>query len=210
MPVSVRPYHYPYFQKTKIEKIVNDLLASGVIQLSLSPFSSLVLLVRKADGSWWLFVDICALNQAIMKDKYPITVIDELLDELFRARIFSKLDLRSDYHQIRVRPEDVSKTAFRTYEGHCEFLVNPFGLTKAPSSFQGLINDLFKPFLCKFFLVFFDDILIYSRSLSEHVDHLQQDLDVLHSNQLYAKESKCRFGVSEIDYLCHLISSQRV
>lgn len=189
---------------------MQQMIKSGIISPSLSPFASPVLLMRKKDGSWRFCIDYRKLNAIIVKSKFPMPIVDELLDELAGTKWFSKLDLRAGYHQIRIVPQDEFKTTFKTHHGQFEFKVMPFGLTNAPSTFQCLMNSIFADHIRNFVLVFIDDILVYSQDFEQHLQHLQIVFDILRQQQLFAKLSKCSFAKKELEYPGHIISDRGV
>jgi hypothetical protein len=209
-PISVKPYRYPPKLKDEIEKQVEEMLHQGVIQKSTSAFASPVLLVKKKDNTWRFCVDYRYLNALTVKSKYPVPVFDQLMDELTHAKWFSKLDLKAGYHQIRLQVGEEHKTAFQTHMGHFEFRVMAFGLTGAPNTFLGAMNETLKPILRKCVLVFFDDILVYSPSFEAHVLHLQTVLQLLKDHQWKVKMSKCEFAKNQVAYLGHVITAQGV
>ena len=208
--MSISPYEMALAELAELKKQLEDLLEKQFIRPSVSPWGAPVLLVKKKDGSSRLCIDYRQLNKLTIKNKYPLPRIDDLMDQLHGAVIFSKIDLRSCYHQISVKAEDVQKTAFRSRYGHYEFLVMPFGVTNAPAISMDYMNRIFKPFLDKFVAVFIDDILIYSRIREEHAEHLRTILNILKEKQLYAKLSKYDFWMSEIQFLGHVISAQGI
>jgi hypothetical protein len=169
MPINYRPYRYSPQQKIEIERQVTNMFQSGIVIPSLSPFAAPVPLVKKKDGTWRFCVDYKKLNSATIKNKFPITVIDEFLDEIAGAKYFTKLDLNSRFHQIRMTAQDEYKTTFKTHHGHFQFRVMPFDLTNALATFQCLMNSVFGSFMRKFVLIFMDDILIYNHTLEDHV-----------------------------------------
>jgi hypothetical protein len=196
--------------KTEIEQQVQDMLKQGLIQPSTSPFSSPMLLVKKKDGSYRFCVDHRHLNAITRKCEYPVPIIEELLDELQSASWFSTLDLCSGFHQIQMDPTDTFKTAFQTHEGHYEFRAMSFGLTGAPHTFQRAMNATLSSLLRKIVLVFFDDILVYSSTYEQHLEHLEQVFQILDREQWRVKLSKCTFAKREILYLGYVISSNGV
>jgi hypothetical protein len=182
----------------------------GFIRPSSSPWGCPAIFVKKKDQTLRMCVDYTPLNEVTIKNKYPLLQIDILFDQLTGARVFSKIDLRSGYHQIRIQSEDIPKTTFTTRYGLFEYLVMSFGLTNAPAHFTYLMNSVFMPELDKFVVVFIDDILIYSKNEEEHARHLRIVLTRLREHQLYAKFSKCAFWLEEIQFLGHVLSAKGI
>ncbi|GJU02776.1 putative reverse transcriptase domain-containing protein [Tanacetum coccineum] len=194
----------------ELSEQLKELSDKGFIRPSSSPWGAPVLFVKKKDGSFRMCIDYRELNKLTVKNRYPLPRIDDLFDQLQGSSVYSKIDLRSGYHQLRVREEDIPKTAFRTRYGHYEFQVMPFGLTNAPAVFMDLMNRVCKPYLDKFVIVFIDDILIYSKNKQEHEEHLKLILELLKKEELYAKFSKCEFWIPKVQFLGHVIDSEGI
>ncbi|GJP71883.1 hypothetical protein CLOP_g2677, partial [Closterium sp. NIES-67] len=186
------------------------LLAKGLIRPSTSPYGAQVLFTPKPDGSLRMCIDYRALNKQTIKNKYPIPRIDDLLDQLRGATVFSKLDLRSGYWQIRMADNSIHKTAFRTRYGSYEYLVIPFRLTNAPATFQAEMNHILRPLLDECVVVYLDDILIYSRDMKQHVEHLRRVFEILRRERFYVKLSKSEFALEKVQFLGHMVSAQGV
>ncbi|KAL2252777.1 UNVERIFIED_CONTAM: Transposon Tf2-12 polyprotein [Sesamum indicum] len=208
--ISIAPYRMAPVELQELTKQIEELLGKGFIRLSTSSWGAPVLFVKKKDGSMRLCVDYRQINRVTVKNKYPLPRIDDLLDQLKGTTIFSKIDLRSGYWQLRIAENDIPKIAFRTRYGHYEFLVMPFGLTNAPAAFMALMNRTFQEYLDHFVIVFIDDILVYSKDRDEHERHLRIVLQILKENELYAKLSKCEFWVNQVVFLGHVVSGDGV
>ncbi|KAL0551236.1 hypothetical protein IC582_010322 [Cucumis melo] len=210
VPISRAPYRMAPAELKELKVQLQELLDKGFIRPSVSPWGAPVLFVKKKDGSMRLCIDYRELNKVTVKNRYPLPRIDDLFDQLQGATVFSKIDLRSGYHQLRIKEEDVPKTAFRSRYGHYEFIVMSFGLTNAPAVFMDLMNRVFREFLDTFVIVFIDDILIYSKTEAEHEEHLRMVLQTLRDNKLYAKFSKCEFWLKQVSFLGHVVSKAGV
>ncbi|GJT26650.1 putative reverse transcriptase domain-containing protein [Tanacetum coccineum] len=201
---------FPEVFPEDLSEQLQELSDKGFIRPNSLPCGAPVLFVKKKDGSFRMCIDYRELNKLTVKNRYPLPRIDDLFDQLQGSSVYSKIDLRSGYHQLRVREEDIPKTAFRTRYGHYEFQVMPFGLTNAPAVFMDLMNRVCKPYLDKFVIVFIDDILIYSKNKGEHEEHLKLILELLKKEELYAKFSKCEFWIPKVQFLGHVIDSKGI
>ncbi|GJR35765.1 reverse transcriptase domain-containing protein [Tanacetum coccineum] len=210
VPVARAPYRLAPSKMKELSEQLQELSDKGFIRPSSSPWGASVLFVKKKDGSFRMCIDYRELNKLTVKNRYLLSRIDDLFDQLQGSNIYSKIDLRSGYHQLRVREQDIPKTAFRTRYGHYEFQVMPFGLTNAPAVFMDLMNRVCKPYLDKFIIVFIDDILIYSKDKKEHEEHLKAILELLKKEKLYAKFSKCEFWIPKVQFLGHVIDSRGI
>ncbi|GJV34881.1 putative reverse transcriptase domain-containing protein [Tanacetum coccineum] len=204
--VAKLPYRLAPSKLEELSGQLKKLQDKGFIRPSSSPWGALVLFVKKKDGSFRMYIDYRELNKLIVKNRYPLPRIDDLFDQLQGSQFFSKIDLRSGYHQLRVHEDDIPTTAFRTRYGHFEFIVMPFSLTNAPAIFMDLMNRVCRSYLDKFVIVFIDDILIYSKNQKEHVEDLRLVLELLKKKKLYAKFSKCEFWLREVQFLRHVIN----
>jgi transposase InsO family protein len=204
-PVYRSQYRLSPLESRTAKETVQELLEAGLIQPSKSPYSAPILFVKKTDGTLRMVLDYRILNKKTIRDRFPIPRISDLLDRLGNAKIFSKLDLMSGFFQVRVRQEDVYKTAFSTDDGHFEFRVMPMGMANSPATFQRLVRSLFPSRLDSFLVCYFDDICIFSGSVEEHMKHLKEVLQILRDNKLFAKLRKCEFGVKRVGFLGHSI-----
>ena len=209
-PISMTPHRMAPVELQELRVQLQELLDKGFIRPSTSPWGAPVLFAKKKDKTLRLCIDYRQLNQVTIKNRYPLPRIDDLFDQLRGARVYSKIDLRTGYHQLRVRDTDIPKTMFRTRYGHFEFTVMPFGLTNTPTAFMDLMHRVFQPYLDQFVVVFVDDILIYSLSDWEHEYQLRIVLQLLRDHQLYAKFSKCEFWLTEVRFLGHVVSASGV
>nr|GFB83760.1 putative reverse transcriptase domain-containing protein [Tanacetum cinerariifolium] len=209
-PVAQAPYRLAPFEMKDLSEQLKELSDKGFIRHSSSPWGAPVLFVKNKDGSFKMCIDYWELNKLTVKNRYPLPRIDDLFDQFQGSSVYSKIDLRSGYHQLRVREEDIPKTSFRTRYGHYEFQVMPFGLTNAPAVSMDLLNRVCKSYLDKFVIVFIDDILIYSKNEKEHEEHLKAIIELLKIEELYAKFSKCEFWIPKVQFLGHVIDSQGI
>ena len=209
-PISRTSYRMALTELKELKTQLQELLDKGFIRPSVSPWGALVLFVKKKDGTLRMCIDYRQINKVTVKNKYPLPRMEDLFDQLKGASVFSKIDLRSGYYQLRVKDVDVSKTTFKTRYGHYEFLVMPFGLTNAPTAFMNLMNRVFHPYLDQFVVVFIDDILVYYKDAQEHEHHLRIVFQSLRENQLFAKLSKCDFWLKEVSFLGHIVSAEGI